>query len=220
MPTVNSKTIVTTEKQKRDLLRRLYQEQGFLGNKEALEQLEGEWDKKDTEDWVNERYEELTDPDSELYQKFYSNTAKTLNETTPTIDSLLGLSMAMGGDYGGSSYMAGEQRKAIEQKNREKATNATEGFYLEAQGQANNVMGMDLQNKQYYAGLKQNQEQFEESQPSWWEGLLNIGGGLLGSYLGGLGKSNSGNSGATKIKPFKYTDFNNIMDMKYTDYGV
>ncbi|MCP4706521.1 MAG: hypothetical protein GY865_18135, partial [candidate division Zixibacteria bacterium] len=63
----------------------------------------------------------FADPNSPYYQQSTANFQRQLTDASPTINSLLGVSMALGGNYGGSQVLATKQREATERRNRESA---------------------------------------------------------------------------------------------------
>jgi len=140
-------------------------------------------EKKKTQDKLDQRYSDITDFNSPYYQEY----RKFLQDTTPQlgVNSLISPLLAGGAGFSGAQKIAQERAQAFTQQRQQGINQGVKGFALESQGQGNSILGMDLQNKQFYAGLNEQKRQFNESQPTFWDSLLNVGGGLLGNYLGG-----------------------------------
>ena len=124
-------------------------------------------------------YSYLTDPNSAFYRnaqnKYFEQLQRTLNQSTAGTSQLLGASMAKGGDYGGSSYIANKQREGIEAKNRETASSSAQDF----------VSNMFRQNMGVGAQM---QQEATNDINSFNNQLLGLGGGI-GAKL--LDKSNA-----------------------------
>lgn len=120
-------------------------------------------------------YRQLSNPSSNYYQKAYSNLSNTLNAASPTVNSLLGIQMAMGGSYKGSLASANAQRRATETRNAEAAQQGTNQLYVNSQGQALNA----LQGAQ-------SAYEYRDSQPGFWDYLASPISILAGNYVGGL----------------------------------
>ena len=160
--------------------------------REAYNKLIGELQQaisqNETQNMWQSRFNELSNPESGLYKSFQSSLTKTLNNSTPTTDSLLGVALAMGGDYGGSSVIANKQREAAEGRNREAASGATQGYFNQNQGLASSALGGFTQNEQFGRSLIENARQFNESlqfqkdqQPTFGTNLLNIASSVAGN---------------------------------------
>ena len=130
------------------------------------------------------QYQRLSNPSSQYYQRANQDIMGNLNASSPTINSLLGVQMAMGGSYKGSLEAAKKQRQGIETRNAETANRGTNQLYVGSQGQANQA----LQGAQ-------GAYEYEDSQPGFWDylagpistvaGALAPGvGGLLGGFFG------------------------------------
>ena len=128
------------------------------------------------------QYKQLSNPNSQYYGKAYENLRNTLNASSPTTNSLLGIQMAMGGSYKGSLAGANRQRRSIETRNSENAMQGTNQLYVNSQGMAGNM----LQGAQ-------SAYEYEDSQPTFWDyaasPLATLAGAAapgIGSMIGGL----------------------------------
>ena len=121
------------------------------------------------------------DPNNQFYQvamlNFFNNLRKNLNASSPGTQQLLSSQMAQGGDFGGSTYIAGKQREDILAKNNDVAGTAATNFGANLYGH-----GMDI----YAQG-----QEFAKSSPTFLDQLLEIGGGIAGIGVGNIfsGKS-------------------------------
>lgn len=122
------------------------------------------------------QFQQLSNPNSQYYQKAYSNLRNTLNASSPTTNSLLGIQMAMGGSYKGSLAGANKQRKAIETRNSEAAMQGNNQLFVNSQGQAMNA----LQGAQ-------SAYEYEDSQPGFWDYLASPLATLAGAAAPGIG---------------------------------
>lgn len=163
---------------------------------------EGKKDYDHPSGWMELLMKELGDPQSQYYKTFQSNLRDTLNQTTPTVNSLLAARVAMGLNPKSAGNIAKEQREAIEGRNRDFAGKATKNLFLSALGTRVGLMGQLSRNEQFYdqLGLQQRQLNAQiEAQPSFLEqmgsGLLNMGSFGLGSWLGGGGGFGGSSSG-------------------------
>lgn len=130
------------------------------------------------------QFRDLSNPNSQYYQKAYSSLRDSLNAASPTTNSLLGIQMAMGGSYKGSIEAARRQREASQTKINESANQGINSLYLNSQGQANQA----LQGAQ-------SAYEYEDSQPTTWDYLAGIGSTVAGSLTGGLlGKRSPNNN--------------------------
>ena len=153
-----------------------------------INQVRGAMKAEGTQNMWQDRYNELSNPDSDLYKSFQSSLTKTLNNSTPTTDSLLGVALAMGSDYGGSSVIANKQRETAEGRNREAASGATQGYFNQNQGLASSALGGFTQNEQFGRSLIENARQFNEGlqfqkdqQPTFGTNLLDIASSVAGN---------------------------------------
>lgn len=125
------------------------------------------------------QYSQLSNPNSQYYQKAYSNLRNTLNASSPTTNSLLGIQMAMGGSYKGSLVGANKQRRGIETRNSETAQQGINQLYVNSQGQAMNA----LQGAQ-------SAYEYEDSQPGFWDyvagPLATVAGNMIAPGIGGI----------------------------------
>ena len=143
-----------------------------------------------------EQYKQFSNPDSQYYQKGYRGLLDLLNASSPTVNTLLGSQMAMGGTYKGSLVTANAQRRAQGTRNAETARKGFLDMYMSGQGLAGQA-------------LRSAQEayQYEDSKPSFWEEVGGYAlGGLTqalapgaGGFLSGLFKTN--NSPAQPFMP-------------------
>ena len=121
------------------------------------------------------QFKKLSNPSSSYYGKAYENLRATLNASSPTTSSLLGIQMAMGGSYKGSMAGAQRQRRAIETRNADRALQGTNQLYVSSQGQALNAL-------QGAEGVRQ----YEDQQPGFWDYLAAPISTIAGNYVGGL----------------------------------
>lgn len=135
------------------------------------------------------RLEELggqfLDPTSQIFQQFGSQLQERLNAASPTLNSLLGLQRSSGLGVGASTAIATEQREAIEARNRAQASTGQQGLFTQLAGTGAGLIGQGMQGFQNLAQLKEQQRQFDESQPSFLGELGRIAGFGAGSLLGG-----------------------------------
>ena len=110
------------------------------------------------------------DPNNPMYQtmqkNYFSGLQNSLNAASPGTQQLLAMQMAHGGDYGGSSYIAGKQRQDIMTKKTDAATQSTNQFMSNMYGQGLGLYGQG----NAIANLNQN---------SFANNLLGLGGGLF-----------------------------------------
>jgi uncharacterized membrane protein YcgQ (UPF0703/DUF1980 family) len=138
--------------------------------------------------------ENYTNINSPYYQNLKKYISANVSENTPNINSLIGLSMSMGGDYGGSQVIANEKMKQINKENTTTVNKGVLGGWLQAQGYATDYTKMGIQNSQFNQSLNyQRQKDEEDRSTSFWNSILgglgSVGGALTGNWLGGLGKS-------------------------------
>ena len=143
------------------------------------------------------QYRQLSNPNSQYYGKAYSNLRNTLNASSPTTNSLLGIQMAMGGSYKGSLAGANKQRRAIETRNSETAMQGTNQLYVNSQGMAGNM----LQGAQ-------SAYEYEDSQPGFWDYLASPLATMAGAAAPGIGNMIGGLfSGNQLKKPQQFEPF-------------
>lgn len=125
------------------------------------------------------QYRMLSNPNSQYYKKGYTQLNNTLNATSPTINSLLGIQMALGGSYKSSIASANQQRRNQMTRNSETAQQGMNQLFLNSQGQALNA----LQGAQ-------SAYEYEDSQPGFWDyvagPLAAVAGTALAGPIGGL----------------------------------
>ena len=145
---------------------------------------------------VDARYNEVTDFNSPLYQNFRSYAQKS----TPGIgvNSLIAPLKAGGLSTTGAKNIASSRMQELQTGRNEQISNAVTQFALGQQGQATGLLGLFSNNQNnynqlqlQYAQLGEQQRQFNESQPTFFDSLLNIVGGIAGQGTGNLmsGKS-------------------------------
>ncbi|MCK5018986.1 MAG: hypothetical protein KAS32_18140, partial [Candidatus Peribacteraceae bacterium] len=133
---------------------------------------------------LQQRYEDITDFGSEYYQQYRG----LMGKITPTVGTQAILSglQAGGGNYAASQVQASAR---VDELARERTdflnTNVTQ-FALGSQAQAGGLLGQYSQNAQFLAELEERKRQFNESQPDFWDSLVNIGGTALGAGAGFL----------------------------------
>lgn len=148
---------------------------------------------------INQRYDDITNFNSALYQQYRGYLSSLIPQLGA--NNMIAPLLAGGGSYGGSQKIAQERAEAYNVNRTEQINKGVQEFALGNQNQASGLLGMLLNNQQFMAQLQEQQRQFDESQPSFWDSLLNIVGGIGGMGVGNLigGKSffgsNSGSSG-------------------------
>src|SRR5690606_10630029 len=133
-----------------------------------------------------DRFNEIADFNSPLYKAFGSY----LNKTTPRMrtNSLLALSMANGGSYGGSQAIANEKAKQFETQRQDSINNAVNNSALGMQGSANALLsqGQGTQMAMQQHGDNMNAQKGNE----FWDtikGILGMGtGAFIGSWADSL----------------------------------
>lgn len=159
---------------------------GFLGRgfQQILDQINQRKSTESLTGQIQGRIGDVTDPNSPLYRQFQAGLSKQLSSAI-TPSSLLALARGRGLSQGSASAVSNEQLRAAQSRVGDIAGQATSQFFQQNQGQAQGLLGMLLQNDQFRAQLAQQQSQFQESQPTFGEQLLNIGSFGLGQVLGG-----------------------------------
>lgn len=133
---------------------------------------------------IQQRYQDITDFGSEYYQQYRG----LLGKITPTVGTgtvLAGL-QAGGGNYAASQVQAGARVDELSRERTDFLNTATSQFALGSQAQAGGLLGQYSQNAQFLAQLEEQRRQFDESQPDFWDSLLNIGATALGTGAGFL----------------------------------
>ena len=128
-----------------------------------------------------DRFNELADFNSPLYKAFGSY----LNKTTPRMgtNSLLALSMANGGSYGGSQAIANEKAKQFETQRQDNINNSVMNFALGMQGNANSLLNQG-QNMQFnYQQHADNMNMQKNMNNNWGSQLLNMAATVGAQYL-------------------------------------
>lgn len=146
---------------------------------------------------LQESYMQLIDPNSDYYKTLRSELEKSISEATPTLGTLIGAQRSAGTSYTSSQAIASEQRKAAERRGAETLARSVANAQLQglAQGQQG-LLGL--------AQLNEQRRQFDESQPSFGDQLLDIAGGLAGTLTGGL-LGGSSPSRSSSYAPAQYT---------------
>jgi len=138
-------------------------------------------------DMIKQRYGDITNFNSQYYQQYRG----LLDKIMPTQGSnyIAGL-QAGGGNYGASQVQAKASQRGFEKRRSDFLNTSVSQFALGSQSQAGGLLGQLSGNQQFMQQLAEQRRQFDESQTSFWEdlggGLLNIGGGLLGTATAGL----------------------------------
>jgi hypothetical protein len=131
---------------------------------------------------------QFLDPNNSFYKnaqsQYFGNLNRTMNASSPGTQSLLTMAMAQGGNYGGSSYIAGKQREQITQKNTDAAGQSAnqfgQGLYQQGLGAYEQEQGLSAQ---MYNLFGQGAMQENQNQASFSNELMGLGGGLMGQYL-------------------------------------
>lgn len=131
------------------------------------------------------QFNQYNDPNSQYNRAGEKSIRRMAMNAVPTTDTLLGVSMAHGGSYGGSQAIANTQRQAMTNRAMDQGTTSLVDFYMQGQGMANQALGMHFQNKQNqiggYQGYKMNRE---ADSNQFWGQFMGAGAGLLGMYAG------------------------------------
>ncbi len=159
------------------------------------------------------QYRQLSNPGSQYYQRAYSNLKNTLNASSPTTNSLLGIQMAMGGSYKGSLASANQQRKAIEARNNETAIQGNNQLFVNSQGMANQA----LQGAQ-------GAYEYEDSQPGFWDYIAAPLATVAGSAAPGIGTAIGGMlqgiaTSGTDMKGGGASTKGDYSTLNYNNYG-
>ena len=155
---------------------------------------------------ANERYGDVTDFQSPLYQQY----RQFLSSSTPTTgtNALLAPLMAGGGNQAASQVQAGAQRDELGKERTDAINTGTNQFALGMQSQANPLLSLMSNNAQFSGNLAEQQRQFNASQPDFWDTLLSVvptiasialapmtGGTSLMALPGTMGMMKPGGSG-------------------------
>ncbi len=154
----------------------------------------------ETQNRLDQRYSDITGFNSPYYQEY----RKFLQDSTPQlgVNSLISPLLAGGAGFSGAQKIAQERAQSFTQQRQQGINQGVQNFALGSQSQGNSILGMDLQNKQFYAGLNEQKRQFNESQPTFWDSMLNVVGGVGGSLLGGFMGGGGGSASAAKYNPY------------------
>jgi hypothetical protein len=133
---------------------------------------------------AQDQISQLTDPNSQYYQSVNKSIRGNLTGAMSP-DSLLALTVAMGG----SPAQAQQQIKAQQGKITDSAGQLTNNLYLGAQNTAANLTGEVFNNQQsnanrYFQQDQYNQQKHDSLMNSILNGVLGIGGNILGSFIG------------------------------------
>jgi len=148
----------------------------------------------DAQSQIQDRYSQITDFKSPLYQNYRSY----LEKSSPQLgaDQMIAPLLAGGGAYGGSQKIAQERSQAYNSQRNDAISKGVQEFALGNQGQATGLLGLYSSNQNFKMQLDQNQKQFDEANDaSFGNQLLGLGGGLLSTFLplptfgGNAGKS-------------------------------
>lgn len=141
--------------------------------------------------YMEKQFLNFANRDSGLYSDFQKSLMKSLGGQFST-NSLLGLSMAGGGGYGGSQFLANEKMKQLAGKVADTAVNATDQFYQNMQGQAGNMLNLMLQDRTALYNRDTQKMLAEMNKPGFWEelgkGLFGLGSSALGGWASNWGK--------------------------------
>lgn len=149
----------------------------------GTEDMGGTDDYKSTEDRAKARELELSDPNSSYYKKINQQIRSQLTGASG-LNSLLGLYAAMGG----SATQARAQMEAMQGKIGAQAGDLTNQLYLGASGQANSLLGTQLNYQQGNQQLAQNAYQYGQTRTdSYNNQALSAGYSMFGNWLGGGG---------------------------------
>lgn len=123
------------------------------------------------------QYRQFSNPSSNYYKAGYRGLLDVLNASSPTINTLAGVSMMHGGSYKGSQITANKQRQGIATQNAETARKGFLDMYMSGQGLAGQALSQAQQAYQY-----------EDSKPNFWEEMGGFAlGGIAQAVLPGVG---------------------------------
>jgi len=129
-------------------------------------------------------YEEMSDFGSERFQQFRG----LMGQLTPSVgtNALIGAGQAAGGNYAASALQANTRVDELNKERNDFLNSSVGKFALASQAQAGGLLGQMSGNAQFMAQLAEQQRQFDESEPDFWDSLVNVGGTLLGTGAGFL----------------------------------
>lgn len=189
-----------TEQQYYSFINNLPDLPGFDKIKNKLKSQYQEAKRLGLEEKANQRYEDITNFNSDYYKNFKNYLDRLIPEVSP--DSLLAPLTAGGFSYGTSQKLATERAEAINTKRGEKISQTVQEFAIGSQGQAGGLLNSLLSNQQFMAELAEKRRQFDESSPNFLDSILNIVGNIGGLGVGNLfsgkgffGSSDRGGSG-------------------------
>lgn len=160
---------------------------------------------------AGKREADLTNPNSKYYTDYLAKLKGTLSASS-SLNSLLGLNKAMGISQAGSATLANEQRKAIEGRNADYATQATQQLWQSNTGQANSLLGMQLGNTQQMMDYYRQKQMYEDSQKFDWGQLIQPLATLAGTLIApGVGTA-AGSAVGGMIGNATRSNFNNTAD--------
>jgi hypothetical protein len=174
----------------------------------------------DPEGLAMEQFRQYNDLGSDFYKMGESAIRRTVADSQPTVDTLLGTSQAHGGGYGGSQSIANAQRQAHVNRAMDYGTTSLVDYYMKGQGLAQNALSMHFGNKQSqiggYMGYKM---QREADTNDLWGQFMTGGAGLLGMWAGNqMTPQPGGRSTVSSSAPFgfnqkKYGQYQNPVNI-------
>lgn len=132
--------------------------------------------------YLEKGFLETVNRDSGLYKNFQSQLMKTLGGQFST-NSLLGLNMGTGGDYGSSQFLANEKMKQLQGRISDTAVGATDQFYSGMQQQGTSLLNLMLQDRTALYNRDAQKMIAELNQPSGWDKFWGALGGLGGAAI-------------------------------------
>ena len=163
----------------------------------------------DTNGEAYKQYKKFSDLNSDFYRTGETRLKRFYSDMVPTADSMITASRANGMSYGGSSYLANQQRKEGMRTAMDKAGSSLLDLYQMGQTQAKDYLGMSYDNAKAEAMLRENQR---NKQTSLFAQLMGLGGGMLGySMMGKNSPTGETPTGGT----VDYTPRN-----KWNGYGI
>lgn len=136
-------------------------------------------------------------------QSYFGDLSKTLNETSPTTNTLLAAQTAKGGQYGGASYIANQQAQAQMGRNTDAALRGanqfSSGLYSQGLNEYNVNTNAALQSYNMYG---QGAGQQINDQNSFANQFIGLTGGLLGRQYSNMGSGSDSGVPGWNNNPF------------------
>jgi hypothetical protein len=119
------------------------------------------------------QFYELTNPNSDYFRRYRALYGRLLSDAAPSLDTLLGLATAGGASPEAASSLAFRQGAADAKQREERLLNAADKQFLDSQELASKYLSLE------YGRASAE----EESEGSFFDQLLGLGGGILAKVL-------------------------------------